>query len=412
MEMTYSARLLDSIGEPIEGSVVLQVNLCTSEIDSSADWTDTFSVSATGGYVSLVLGSGSQTLSTELFATGEVWAETKIGVQVVGPRQRLTSVPSAAVAWGVRMESSPGQTACLGRDGELFYDTTLQTLRFCDGANWQSIVTGTQIGEVAGAAQWTDGTTATSCETYRRPDSPYKYAGTTGNGQYRIDPDGSGGVAPFVVQCDMTTQDGGWMNLSLSSAGSDDVYAMHGLNSPLSRSGDQARHYQHIASTDGFSSVEFTHNGSIGSDTTQNITFTNPATGSNFSDAQLDAIRALLSELGDDTRMVAGSVDGRNSTPESHEMKISDGNNANFIVTTYCTEDADETDTWHILQPGVNNVDDADMDCSQGGATTFTQLPVTHILPSQIQMGWFASTGGEGGGGAFWGYETSTIRVR
>ncbi len=49
--------------------------------------------------------------------------------------------------------------------------------------------------------------------------------------------------------------------------------------------------------------------------------------------------------------------------------------------------------------------------CGRGGAATFTQLPVTHILPSQIEMGWF-TTGTEGGGDAYWGYEEDTIRVR
>jgi hypothetical protein len=52
------------------------------------------------------------------------------------------------------------------------------------------------------------------------------------------------------------------------------------------------------------------------------------------------------------------------------------------------------------------------MDCSQGGAITSIQLPLTHIRPSQNQMGWLTSTGTEGGGGAFRGYEKSPIRVR
>ncbi|HWN70557.1 MAG TPA: fibrinogen-like YCDxxxxGGGW domain-containing protein, partial [Haliangium sp.] len=34
--------------------------------------------------------------------------------------------------------------------------------------------------------------------------------GSTGDGEYQIDPDGPGGAAPFLAYCDMTTSGGGW----------------------------------------------------------------------------------------------------------------------------------------------------------------------------------------------------------
>lgn len=58
---------------------------------------------------------------------------------------------------------------------------------------------------------WADGTYARSAYEYRYPKFPYVYSGVTGNGVYRIDPDGAGPIEPYDVYCDMTTDGGGWM---------------------------------------------------------------------------------------------------------------------------------------------------------------------------------------------------------
>lgn len=58
---------------------------------------------------------------------------------------------------------------------------------------------------------WADGTYARSAREYRYPKFPYVYEGVTGDGVYRIDPDGDGPIPPFDVYCDMTTDGGGWM---------------------------------------------------------------------------------------------------------------------------------------------------------------------------------------------------------
>ena len=61
------------------------------------------------------------------------------------------------------------------------------------------------------ARHWSDGTYATACHDYRFPVSnDYLYDGDVGDGRYTVDPDGPGGVAPFDVYCDMTTDSGGW----------------------------------------------------------------------------------------------------------------------------------------------------------------------------------------------------------
>lgn len=58
---------------------------------------------------------------------------------------------------------------------------------------------------------WSNNTYATSCLGYIKSNTDmYRYIGATGDGVYRIDPDGSGIIAPFDTYCDMTTDGGGW----------------------------------------------------------------------------------------------------------------------------------------------------------------------------------------------------------
>ncbi len=40
---------------------------------------------------------------------------------------------------------------------------------------------------------------------------------SVGSGNYTIDPDGEGGLDPFVVFCDMTTEGGGWTRISYTA---------------------------------------------------------------------------------------------------------------------------------------------------------------------------------------------------
>lgn len=66
------------------------------------------------------------------------------------------------------------------------------------------------IKQFTGYRAWSDGTLAASCLEYLQGKSGYNYDGATGDGIYRIDPDGAGAIAPMNVQCDMTTDGGGW----------------------------------------------------------------------------------------------------------------------------------------------------------------------------------------------------------
>lgn len=75
--------------------------------------------------------------------------------------------------------------------------------------SWTSVAQ-IQIMTAGAGRTWTDGSSAASCNAYRNPSGIYVYVGVTGDGVYTIDPDGSGGAAPFNAYCDMTTSGGGW----------------------------------------------------------------------------------------------------------------------------------------------------------------------------------------------------------
>ncbi|GAB5390050.1 MAG: hypothetical protein Alpg2KO_30180 [Alphaproteobacteria bacterium] len=77
---------------------------------------------------------------------------------------------------------------------------------------------------------YADGSHAISCLAYLNGTTGYEPA--TDTGVYQIDLDGSGGDAPFIVYCDMTTDGGGWTrvaysanNVGMSSTGQVSTYA-------------------------------------------------------------------------------------------------------------------------------------------------------------------------------------------
>lgn len=53
-------------------------------------------------------------------------------------------------------------------------------------------------------------------QTYTNCNSILLAGKSTGDGTYTIDPDGAGGISPFDVYCDMTTDGGGWTKIGIN----------------------------------------------------------------------------------------------------------------------------------------------------------------------------------------------------
>ena len=70
-----------------------------------------------------------------------------------------------------------------------------------------------------------------------------KEYGATASNLYYIDPDGAGGEDPFQVECDMVTEGGGWIVLSLTNSQS--LYmAQNSPSNPWLKCGDDSvKHY-------------------------------------------------------------------------------------------------------------------------------------------------------------------------
>jgi acetyltransferase-like isoleucine patch superfamily enzyme len=100
-----------------------------------------------------------------------------------------------------------------------------------------------------GHRAWADGTLAASCEGYRRPTDGHAYAGATGSGTYRVDPNGDG-LDPVVAYCDMDTDSGGWQLLLAYAHAAN---TNEPLVSALPTSPDAGYSHQYLAQT-GYSS--------------------------------------------------------------------------------------------------------------------------------------------------------------
>jgi len=220
VEMSYSARVTDAAGAPVQGTHTVDVSLWSGAAATPALWTATFSPVLEGGYFSVILGgAGQPALDTTVLDRPEVWASVNIdNGQVLTPRTRLLSVPYARVAQSVVggpivLPTVTDGAACgpenaLGAGGGILF--------LCAGGAWSAASSpDIPIALTGGVHRWSDGGLATSCDGYRHPTvTSHVYAGAVGDGTYEIDIDGAGSLAPLQVQCDMTTDGGGWTTIA------------------------------------------------------------------------------------------------------------------------------------------------------------------------------------------------------
>ena len=223
--LQHQGRLLDPAGGPLNGSHSLQISLWNdggATDNASQLWTASFPVTLADGYYSVSLEASDTGVGLEpSWFASDVWVGVAVdGAAELAPRQALTMVPaalSADTARRVRIADASG--AC--DDGEIVWDTSRGNLSVCQEGVWRSVGTAI-ITEIDGSRSWTNGRYAESCLEYRSPPPGVLYEGSTGDGVYRIDPDGATGQAPFDVHCDMTTDGGGWTLLGTVAGGDAD----------------------------------------------------------------------------------------------------------------------------------------------------------------------------------------------
>ena len=107
--LTQQVRATDSVGNPVEGETPYTVSLWTDATSTNTVdrlWTDTQTVTFSGGYASVELSSntGGDSVQSDWFA-GDVWFEVAVNGVVLTPRSRVTEVPRAAT-----VASANGQT--------------------------------------------------------------------------------------------------------------------------------------------------------------------------------------------------------------------------------------------------------------------------------------------------------------
>jgi len=197
MSIDHTARLLDGLGAPVQGSVSVSVQLFDAATGGVSLWSNTYTPTAADGYVSLTLTGGTPALSTAVFDHPEVWLELQVGVDpALSPRTRLSSVPYALQAdQAARVALNTGTLTEPCTDGALGLDAATSTLSVCSGAVWVAVSGASATGTAAAPAL--------SCQSILN-DTP-----SSVDGAYWIDPDGVGGQSAFEAWCDMDPT-GGW----------------------------------------------------------------------------------------------------------------------------------------------------------------------------------------------------------
>jgi hypothetical protein len=146
LNLQQQGRVLDATGTPVRGSHEITFAIYDAPGAETPTWSKTFTVDFDDGYYSVALGDGSPALTSELFATDDLW----LGVQIdsspeLANRSPLRSVPFAIhadtavnVTGGIVdatvILGNPGDTCTSSEEGTVRYVN--DTFEGCTSTGW------------------------------------------------------------------------------------------------------------------------------------------------------------------------------------------------------------------------------------------------------------------------------------
>ncbi len=226
MEFAHQGRLLDVLGQPVDGTVSLRFRLYDSASGGVVQWEETHSsVVVSAGYYSVVLGTGPTPLDTSVLdGTSRYLAVRVDNSTELETRTALLTVPYAARAGIADNAASLSLLAGITRECP---DSSLQTF---DGTSWSACAT---TWSCSGQPNHIGCPTAAASSDYSSCKAIYDapaFTGTSEDGQYWIDPDGDGvGDSPFLAFCLMSTAGGGWTQVVNIDTGDGHVASWNNL---------------------------------------------------------------------------------------------------------------------------------------------------------------------------------------
>jgi hypothetical protein len=339
-------------------------NDCDNDVDEVAD---------------LVAGSGS---SWFLDADGDGYGDSGI--------EQVTCTPAAGYVGNSldcddssAANSPTGTEVCDGEDND------------CSGTPDDDPALVDDLGESAGCP-------AISCVDLnaRRP-------GLT-NGPYWIDPAGTGSLE---VDCDLTG--GGWINLSLNN--SQNIYmAQSSSSNPWLKCGDDsAQHYNWIS--EGAVTADDEPDGN---DFDHVLSYLQPSTSDVYTAAELVALRSLVTELSNDTRMVAVTADDDSGSYQDdpsgggHEVFVRSEVGSFLVITPGTNGECGGSSGWgqgqaaHYLWSTDDGVNAVDGNTGGFAASAMGPLDVEHVIPYEVRLSVHT------GGGVSFGWEFEVFKVR
>lgn len=139
--LTHQGRLVDAVGNPVQGDVSVELGLYTQASGGAAVWSESETLHVDAGYYAAVLGDTNPLTALD-FASTTYWVGVTLGTTELAPRMEVRSVPSAlSLSGGFR----PTPTTAAQREamtpspGTFIYNTSYEQVQVWTGEAWASL---------------------------------------------------------------------------------------------------------------------------------------------------------------------------------------------------------------------------------------------------------------------------------